>query len=100
MAGAAHLVPVAAIYGSDDVTNGIALCPTHHVVYDVGLIGVEPDYSLIIHGGRIESLSVNGLGSGIEQMLAELPGRIWLPADQALWPNPEFLLVGLQERGW
>jgi hypothetical protein len=39
----AHIYPAAAVGSPDTVTNGIALCPTHHTAFDRHIVGVHPD---------------------------------------------------------
>lgn len=97
---AAHVIPAAAPMGSDHVTNGIAMCPLHHRAYDLALIGVTPDYSIIVNGERLEALIDAGFGGGVDAFLAGCCESLQLPDDPWLRPHPEFLVEGLVLRGW
>jgi putative restriction endonuclease len=99
MVEAAHIILAAATVGSDATSNGIALCVLHHKAYDLGILGIFPDYSIHIDVDRLEERG-NGLGGRAEE-LTDYDGRVIatpsLPADK---PNPDFLSQGLRERGW
>lgn len=45
---AAHIVPDASDGGIAAVRNGLALCKIHHAAYDVGILGISPDYAVAI----------------------------------------------------
>lgn len=36
--------------GPDEVTNGLALCSLHHVLFDLGLLGLAPDRTITVSG--------------------------------------------------
>jgi hypothetical protein len=40
---AAHIYPVSAPGSTDHVSNGIALCANHHLLFDAHLLGVDPN---------------------------------------------------------
>jgi len=44
---AAHILPFAR-FGNDDVRNGMALCKTHHWLFDKGLISVDSHYRALV----------------------------------------------------
>ena len=56
---AAHIRPVAA-NGSDEVGNGIPLCPTHHAAFDASLFAIDPKTQSIIFkdGVTAEDLAI------------------------------------------
>lgn len=80
---AAHIVPRHK-FGCDDARNGLALCKSHHWAFDVGLIGVDSDYRIIVPGIALEVEENEPLEvfRGVE--LLE-------PTDEALAPRPEAL---------
>jgi putative restriction endonuclease len=53
----AHVRPMGRPHGGpDSVDNVICLCPNHHVLFDRGVIGIDPD------GGIVDRLSGRRLG--------------------------------------
>lgn len=44
---AAHIIPFSR-FKNDDIRNGVALCKTHHWLFDKGLISVDPHYRVIV----------------------------------------------------
>ena len=45
---AAHIVPDREAAGEPIVPNGLALCKIHHAAYDQNIIGVSPDYKILV----------------------------------------------------
>lgn len=45
----AHIYPASAPSSSDDVRNGLALCPNHHAAFDRYLLWIEPSTHRILH---------------------------------------------------
>lgn len=43
---AAHIIPDSKDSGIPEVSNGLALCRTHHTAYDRNLIGIDPDHRI------------------------------------------------------
>jgi len=97
---AAHIVPVSAPLGTDATSNGLALCVLHHARYDQGLIGVEPDYGIILNEDRIDRFATLGLNDGIDTLRKGLHDEITVPASPQDRPHPDYLLEGLRLRGW
>ena len=62
---AAHIVPVSE-GGSDDLWNGIALCPNHHRLFDCRLFVVDPELIVRIDHPRVEFLVDCERDSGLE----------------------------------
>jgi putative restriction endonuclease len=81
---AAHIKPWS-ISHNDDPRNGLALCRLCHWTFDVGLLGVSEQYTLLAAKQLSAAPNVPG-------HLATLPGRnIFLPNDDALWPDKAML---------
>ncbi len=95
---AAHIVPVYHPQGTDDVTNGMALCRLHHAAYDTGLIGVRPDYRIILNSAAAERLRKVHLDSGLREFQLALPEQITVPAEIEVRPDPKKLKIGMEIR--
>jgi putative restriction endonuclease len=87
---AAHILPVGAPGSLDSVVNGIALSPTYHRAYDLGLIYLDDDYNMRLNNAEIERVRALRLDGGIDAFQAPL-GRVFLPPDRHQWPNVEFI---------
>lgn len=68
---AAHIVPVSESGSSDESWNGIALCPSHHRLFDRNLIVLDEDLRVDVDAERLRLLVSGGLGAGAES-LAEM----------------------------
>jgi putative restriction endonuclease len=97
---AAHIIPVAAPRGSDETSNGLALCPSHHEAYDDSIVGVLEDYRIVVNKAVVDSLRKAGRGGEEERFRRDLQRRIIVPAVERDRPQPEYLRRGLQIRGW
>jgi putative restriction endonuclease len=97
---AAHIVPVHIPGSSDTTSNGLALCPSHHAAYDGGLLGVAPNYHVVVSEAKLNHLRSQGLHGGEETVLERVCNTIRLPSRIADRPNPEYLQRGMQIRGW
>lgn len=97
---AAHIVPVH-IPGSNDLTsNGLALCPSHHLAYDTGLLGISPNYHVMINEAKLRELRTLGLHGGEDTILQRVCNTIVIPSQPSDRPTAEYLHRGLQIRGW
>ena len=76
---AAHIVP-RRLKGADDARNGLLLCRTHHWAFDEGLIGVRPDYRVVVPS------TVLALGAN-ESLEALADQKIKLPENEQLAPD-------------
>ena len=70
----AHIIPVCEAGSSDDVWNGIALCPNHHELFDGSAFVVDPDLVVRVDDERVEYLRQNDRDQGIE-VLTDFAGR-------------------------
>ena len=95
---AAHIVPVSHPQGIDSVTNGLALCRLHHAAYDTALIGVRPDYRVIVNNAAVRRLIEAQLDSGLAAFRSALPKVITAPASIEVRPDPQRLRIGLKVR--
>lgn len=97
---AAHIVPVNTPGSNDLTSNGIALCPSDHLAYDRGLLGVSPNYHIIVNNNKLEDLRSQNLNGGEDSILSRVCSTIVVPSQHSERPNPEYLRRGLQIRGW
>ena len=97
---AAHIVPVHVSGSNDFTSNGLALCATHHLAYDGGLLGVAPDYRILINQARLNQIDRENLADGRELVLQYVSGNIKVPDRASDRPGPEYLARGLHLRGW
>ena len=79
---AAHVVPDREPKPSVVISEGIALCATHHRAFDANILRYDEDY--VIH---IDLPERRTPGEGEMTMLVAFAGKkLFLPADPALWP--------------
>jgi putative restriction endonuclease len=86
---AAHIRPFAE-GGEHDVRNGIFMRADIHRLYDKGLVTVTPDYRFVV-SDRLRRIYSNGRAYYELQRALEGAGRIHLPSDPALHPEPTLL---------
>ena len=97
---AAHIVPVN-VPGSTDLTsNGLALCPSDHAAYDGGLLGVSPNYQIVVNQTILEDLRNQNLHGGEDNILERVGTTIVIPFNESDRPSPQYLQHGMEVRGW
>jgi len=85
---AAHIVPDSHEHGNAAVQNGICLSRIHHTAFDKMLIGIRPDYTVVIS----ERLKAITDGPILEEGLKKMDGKkIWVPGSAKLRPSPTHL---------
>jgi putative restriction endonuclease len=87
---AAHIIPDKEKGGEPVIPNGLSLCKIHHAAYDNNLIGVNPDYKIIVREDILKEFDGPMLRHGIQQMHQQ---KIILPGKRAHWPDCERLAV-------
>lgn len=97
---AAHIVPVGDPTSTDETSNGLALCPTHHAAYDKGIIAINRGLEVLVNEEEIELLRESGIDAGLDGFIDALPSEIMLPDAANGRPNPEYLERGMRARGW
>lgn len=70
---AAHIIPVNDQRSTDDIWNGLALCPSHHTLFDARRFIVEPTLAVRIDHDAVGFLEESGRASGI-QLLTDHDG--------------------------
>lgn len=85
---AAHIVPDPEDAGEPIVSNGLALCKLHHAAFDSFMLGVTPDYRILVR----QDVLVEEDGPMLIHALQGLHDqRIHLPQRREDWPNPDSL---------
>jgi putative restriction endonuclease len=81
---AAHIYEDAHPLGIPAVSNGLALCAIHHRAFDQKILGITPDYAVVIREDILEETDGPMLQWGLQ---AFQNTRIHLPRRQEEWPN-------------
>lgn len=85
---AAHILPDRDERGNPQVPNGLALCRIHHGAYDVGIVGVDPDYLLHVRRDILDEIDGPMLRHGLQELHG---GKLTVPRSAAKRPNREYL---------
>ena len=85
---AAHIIPDRDARGLPEIPNGLALCRIHHGAYDLGILGISPDYRVHIRHDVLEEKDGPMLLHGIQEMDGS---AIVLPRRQEFRPKQEYL---------
>jgi putative restriction endonuclease len=85
---AAHILPDSDPRGRAIVTNGLSLCRIHHGAFDVGILGVDPDYKIHLRRDILDEHDGPMLRHGLQEMHG---ATIHTPRDNAKKPSREFL---------
>jgi hypothetical protein len=88
---AAHIDPVEDPLSTDDVQNGIALCPLHHDAYDDGLLHLEPNGIVRLDEDRVKGLKQRSRDGGLDNFRKTLSSVARFPADESLRPDSKFM---------
>ena len=99
LVAAAHIVPVEAD-GTNETTNGLALCHIHHWAYDRGLVAADEEYQINISEPGLRRLRRLGRNAREQDFLDFMRGELLLPQRQQDHPSPEYLRRGMELRGW
>ncbi|MGF6880627.1 putative restriction endonuclease [Nocardia sp. GAS34] len=85
---AAHIIADGKPHGTPTVDNGLSLCKIHHAAYDSNLLGINPDYEVVISP---ELLKDEG-GPMLKHGLQEMDGRqLFVPSKRRDRPSRERL---------
>jgi len=85
---AAHIIPDGEPGGEPVVNNGIALCALHHAAYDRCLIGIRPDYGVVVKSAILKEQDGPMLRHGLQGLEG---GVLRVPRVASSRPSPEFL---------
>ncbi|MEH1911436.1 MAG: HNH endonuclease [Nostoc sp.] len=90
---AAHIVPVSHDDGTDETSNGMALCALHHYAYDRGLVFVDEEYSIELNERKINKLRAISRDEGLEEFTEALRALILLPPSTSDRPHRNYLSI-------
>ena len=62
----AHIIPVSESESTDEVWNGIALCPNHHRLFDSRTYAITADLVIKVDVAAVEFLRESGRSEGVE----------------------------------
>lgn len=96
---AAHIIPVQ-YSGTDETSNGIALCALHHRAFDRNLITFNTDYQVLFNKVQIKKLREIGLDGGEKKFLKDIRAIIHLPPADSDRPHIEYIKLANEIRGW
>lgn len=81
---ASHIAPFSR-FQNDDLRNGIALCKTHHWLFDEGLISLDTDHTVLVSNVLHENHPT-------EWYITQYRGmKVRLPQEKQFHPHPEAL---------
>lgn len=97
---AAHIVPVSE-GGTDELTNGIALCSNHHLAFDNNLIYLDKDLQTCLNSKKISNLSNSNFHSGLEEFTksCNLGNKIKPPIEIRYRPASKYIAHRLELMG-
>jgi len=87
---AAHIIADKENGGEPIVPNGLSLCKIHHAAFDNDIVGLNPDYKIIVRKDILEEIDGPMLKYGIQEMHGH---KIVLPGKRANWPDRQKLEV-------
>lgn len=96
---AAHIVPVQHD-GTDETSNGIALCALHHRAFDRNLVTFNGDYQIVYNQNQFDKLREIGLDGGADKFVDDLRAVIHLPPTVSDRPHVDYVNTANQIRGW
>jgi putative restriction endonuclease len=65
---AAHIIPDSEPNGQPIVSNGLSLCKIHHAAFDANIMGVSPDYKIIVKEDILNEIDGPMLKHGIIEL--------------------------------
>ena len=97
---AAHIVGVKS-KGSDEPVNGVQLCRNHHKAYDLGLLAIKPDYTIVVNDKYVAALRKAGLDKELDKFLKDsrIGQKIALPSKSEDYPKKEYLEKNCASKG-
>lgn len=96
----AHILPVSEPGSTDETSNGIALCTLHHRAYDHALVTFDSEYRIHLNGLRVNELVESGRDRKLPEFRSALRRTLHLPPDRRDRPNPSFVGMANELRGW
>lgn len=91
---AAHIIGDLEEHGDPVVQNGLSLCKIHHAAFDHNIIGINPDYQVIVRQDILEEIDGPMLKYGLQSLNNS---RLILPSNRRNWPDTERLEARFEE---
>jgi putative restriction endonuclease len=85
---AAHIIGDREEHGDPIVQNGLSLCKIHHAAFDHNIIGINPDYQVVVRQDILEEVDGPMLKYGLQSLNNN---RLILPGHRHDWPDRERL---------
>jgi len=85
---AAHIIGDLEDHGDPIVQNGLSLCKIHHAAFDHNILGVNPDYEVLVRQDILEELDGPMLKYGLQSLNKS---KLILPSHRRDWPDRERL---------
>lgn len=85
---AAHIVPDSEDAGVPSVPNGLSLCKLHHAAFDNFMLGISPDFEIVVREDVLEEADGPMLLHGLQELHGR---RIILPKAESDWPSRDAL---------
>lgn len=96
---AAHILPVAG-EGSDETSNGLALCALHHRAFDRVLVTLNEEYQILVNERKIAEVRSWGLEGGEDRFREQTRAVIRVPRIQSDRPAAVSIRQANRLRGW
>ena len=97
---AAHILPVPAERSTDETSNGVALCATHHKAFDANLVSFDERYEICISDSRVRTLAEQRLADRLKEFRDSLLPALVLPADRRDYPAAKYITESRRVRRW
>jgi putative restriction endonuclease len=91
---AAHIIPDKMPDGDPVVENGLSLCKIHHAAFDTNVLGVSPDYEVVVREDILEEIDGPMLQHGLKEMHGV---RLLVPRSVAEKPDRDRLARRFEE---
>jgi putative restriction endonuclease len=85
---AAHILPDREERSRPEIPNGLSLCKIHHGAFDIGIVGVDPDYRIHVRKDVLDEHDGPMLRHGLQELHGH---RLALPKRQRDRPNRDYL---------
>lgn len=85
---AAHIIPDREEQSTSTVNNGLSLCKLHHAAYDSLILGISPDYILVVRDDVLDEEDGPTLRYGLQGLNQQ---NLILPSRPSDWPSRDAL---------
>jgi len=85
---AAHIIGDREEHGDPIIQNGLSLCKIHHAAFDNNIIGINPDYEVLVRQDVLEEIDGPMLKYGLQSLNKS---NLILPSRRGDWPDRERL---------